>query len=69
MSTNLNDYDTPDQFLAAIRAARSELQQKQATCQHRWEQTFFGQKYWQPGTWQYTCQRCGKFNMITLETT
>ena len=67
MSTNLNDYDTPDQFLAAIREARSAVQQKQATCQHRWEQTFFGEKYWEPGTYQYTCARCGKTSMITLE--
>lgn len=66
-SVNINDHDTPESMLAAIRAARSELQQKQATCQHRWEQTFFGEKYWQPGTYQYQCARCGKTGMITLE--
>ena len=41
-SVNVNDHDTPESMLAAIRAARSELQQKQATCQHRWEQTLKG---------------------------
>lgn len=65
-SVNVNDHDTPESMLAAIRAARSELQQRQSACRHRWEQTFFGEKYWQPGTWQYQCQRCGKTSMITL---
>ena len=40
---------------------------RQDSCQHRWEQTFFGQRYWEPGTWQYSCARCGKMSMTTLE--
>lgn len=35
-------------------------------CQHRWEESDFGKKYWEPGTRQYTCARCGKMNMIRL---
>lgn len=50
-----------------IRRLYEEYRQKQSTCQHRWEQTFFGQKYWEPGTYQYQCARCGKTSMITLE--
>lgn len=50
-----------------IRRLYEEGMRKQATCQHRWEQTFFGQRFWVPGTWQYTCARCGKMSMTTLE--
>ena len=39
---------------------------KQEGCQHRWEQTFFGAQFLLPGTWQFTCHRCGKVNMIRL---
>ena len=56
-----------DEVLEGLREARAAVQQKQATCQHRWEQTFFGEKDWKPGTYQYTCARCGKTSMITLE--
>ena len=56
-----------DEVLEGLREARAAVQQKQATCQHRWEQTFFGEKYWEPGTYQYQCARCGKTSMITLE--
>lgn len=62
MSTQL-----AEETLAAVREGYDLFLRKQAVCQHRWEQTFFGQKYWQPGTWQYRCRRCGKCNMITLE--
>lgn len=43
--------------------------EKRKDCQHRWEQTEFGKRYWAPGTWQYTCSRCGAMNMIRMETT
>lgn len=66
MTVNINDHDTPQEMLAAIREARSELQKKQTECRHRWEETDFGKKYWEPGTWQYTCQRCGKFSMVQI---
>lgn len=42
---------------------------RRGDCQHRWEQSEFGKRYWAPGTWQYTCRRCGKMNMIRMENT
>lgn len=42
---------------------------KQGNCQHRWEQSEFGKRYWAPGTWQFMCKRCGKMNMIRMENT
>lgn len=46
---------------------RRENELRQANCQHRWEESKFGNKYWAPGTYQYTCARCGKMNMGVLD--
>lgn len=43
------------------------LKEKMDTCKHRWEETEFGKTYWAPGTYQFTCKRCGKMGMIRLE--
>ena len=51
------------------RLQMQQAQERQSNCQHRWEQSFFGQKHWAPGTYQYTCTRCGKMTMTRLETT
>lgn len=42
---------------------KQEREARQANCKHRWEESTFGNKYWAPGTYQYTCARCGKMNM------
>ena len=62
---------TEDEEFEALeqRLRMQQARERQSKCQHRWEQTFYWQKHWSPGTYQYTCQRCGKMNMITLETT
>lgn len=49
-----------------IRVNWGQYLEKQKFCQHRWEETDFGKKYWAPGTWQYQCKRCGKTNMIQI---
>lgn len=46
---------------------KEETEARQAQCKHRWEETQFGNKYWAPGTRQYTCVRCGKMTMFTME--
>ena len=57
----MNEED--EEFLRIQR----EREIRQANCQHRWEQSEFGQKHWEPGTWQYTCRRCGAMNMFRME--
>lgn len=42
---------------------RREREMQQANCKHRWQESEFGKQYWAPGTYQYTCARCGKMNM------
>lgn len=43
-----------------------EREMRQANCKHRWEESEFGKQYWAPGTYQYTCKRCGKMSMGVL---
>lgn len=45
---------------------KRENEMRQANCKHRWEESTFGNKYWGPGTHQYTCARCGKMNMVRM---
>ena len=45
---------------------REAIKAKQDACQHRWEESSFGKKYWAPGTWQHTCRRCGKMSMVQI---
>lgn len=44
-----------------------EREMRQANCKHRWEESKFGVQHWAPGTYQYTCARCGKMNMGRLD--
>lgn len=54
--------DEDDEF---ARIAR-ETAMRQANCQHRWEESEVGKQYWEPGSHQYTCTRCGKGIMFTI---
>lgn len=36
-------------------------------CKHRWEPSNFGERYWAPGTYQYTCARCNRVLMGTVQ--
>ena len=54
--------DEDDEF---ARIAR-ETELRQANCQHRWEESEFGKQYWEPGSHQYVCARCGKAIMFTM---
>jgi len=54
--------DEDDEF---ARVAR-ETAMRQARCQHRWEESSFGKRYWEPGTHQYTCKRCGSMQMVQI---
>jgi len=45
---------------------RRENELRQANCHHRWQESDFGKKYWKPGMHQYTCNRCGKMQMVVL---
>ena len=54
--------DEDDEF---ARVAR-ETAMRQERCQHRWEEGTFGKQYWEPGTHQYTCHRCGKMSMVQV---
>ena len=47
------------------RVAR-ETAMRQERCQHRWEESTFGKQYWEPGTHQYGCTRCGKMVMFRI---
>ena len=47
------------------RVAR-ETAMRQERCQHRWEESAFGKQYWEPGTHQYVCSRCGKMSMVQV---
>ena len=52
---------------AEIAEGMKELE-KIRNCQHRWEESEFAKEHWEPGTWQYTCARCGAMKLTTLET-
>ena len=54
--------DEDDEF---ARVAR-ETAMRQERCQHRWEESTFGKQYWEPGTHQYTCKRCGSMQMVQI---
>ena len=61
---------TEDEEFAELEQRLKEIKEindKRSNCQHRWEQSEFGQKFWEPGTWQYTCRRCGAMNMFRME--
>lgn len=61
---------TEDEEFAALEQrlkAIKEINDKRKNCQHRWEESEFGKKYWAPDTRQYTCKRCGSMNMFTME--
>lgn len=53
---------TDDEFARFMR----ETDQRQARCQHRWEESSFGKRYWEPGTHQYICKRCGSMQMVQI---
>ena len=50
---------------AEIAEGMKELE-KIRNCQHRWEESEVGKQYWEPGSHQYTCTRCGKGIMFTI---
>ena len=52
--------DEDDEFVRIMR----ETALRQANCQHRWEESSFGSKYWAPGTYQYACKRCHAMAMV-----
>lgn len=54
--------DEDDEF---ARIAREAII-RQANCKHRWEESEVGKQYWEPGSHQHTCTRCGKMNMFTI---
>ena len=54
--------DEDDEF---ARVAR-ETAMRQEQCQHRWEESMFGKQYWESGTHQYTCHRCGSIQMVQI---
>lgn len=65
MTEEDEEFAALDQRLKAIK----EITEKRSNCQHRWEQSEFGKAYWAPGTWQFTCKRCGSMNMFKMEQT
>ena len=50
---------------AEVAEGLKELE-KIRNCQHRWEESAFGKQYWEPGTHQYTCHRCGSMQMVQI---
>lgn len=67
--SDLQEYDETWRNYQRIQHQLTQARKaKQAACQHRWEETFFGQKHWAKGTHQYTCRRCNDMRMIRLET-
>ena len=63
----MNEEDEEFAALEQRLQATKEIEAKRAACKHRWEETDFGKKYWAPGTYQYTCRRCGSTGMFTME--
>lgn len=52
-----------DEVIARVREDAEAVRK----CQHRWEPSTFGQKYWEPHSWQYTCARCGTMKLFVWE--
>ena len=65
--SDLQDYDMAWRKRNNLQYQLNQaIKAKQALCKHNWHETAFGKKWWTPGTWQFTCQRCNKMNQVYM---